>query len=88
MVICSFITKEIDGLIKVKGVYHGIPFCLKKIVILQIPISLITLVLPKAPCAPRYKEGVARDTQPVRPGGVGRRGAVVAEERQQAADRR
>jgi len=26
-------------------------------------------VLQEAPCAPRYEEGVAGDTQPVRPGG-------------------
>lgn len=31
--------------------------------------SLISPVLQEAPCAPRYKEGVAGDTQPVRPGG-------------------
>ena len=50
---------------------------------------LISPVLQEAPCAPRYEEGVAGDTQPVRPGGaVGRRGAVVAEERQRGADRR
>lgn len=30
---------------------------------------LITPVLQEAPCAPRYKEGVAGDTQPVRSGG-------------------
>ena len=29
---------------------------------------LIAPVLQEAPCAPRYKEGVAGDTQPVRPG--------------------
>ena len=29
---------------------------------------LITPVLQEAPCAPRYEEGVAGDTQPVRPG--------------------
>ncbi|WP_287583110.1 hypothetical protein [Parabacteroides sp.] len=53
------------------------------------PFPLIAPVLQEAPCAPRYKEGVAGDTQPVRPGGaVGRRGAVVAEERQRGADRR
>ena len=49
-------------------------------------LSLITPVLQEAPCAPRYEEGVAGDTQPVRPGG--RWGAVVAEERQRGADRR
>ena len=32
-------------------------------------LSLIAPVLQEAPCAPRYKEGVAGDTQPVRPGG-------------------
>ena len=32
--------------------------------------SLISPVLQEAPCAPRYEEGVAGDTQPVRPGGV------------------
>lgn len=40
MVICSFITtKGIDGLIKVKGMHHGIPFLLEENSILQIPIS-------------------------------------------------
>jgi len=33
------------------------------------PFPLISPVLQEAPCAPRYKEGVAGDTQPVRPGG-------------------
>lgn len=49
---------------------------------------LISPVLQEAPRAPRYKEGVAGDTQPVRPGGGGEEGAVVAEERQRGADRR
>jgi len=45
------------------------PFCLKKIVFFKFPFPLITPVLQEAPCAPRYEEGVAGDTQPVRPGG-------------------
>lgn len=49
--------------------HHGIPFCLKKIVFFKFPFPLITPVLQEAPCAPRYEEGVAGDTQPVRPGG-------------------
>lgn len=69
--------------------HHGIPFCLKKIVFFKFPFPLITPVLQEAPCAPRYKEGVAGDTQPVRPGGRWGGGVpVVAEERQRGADRR
>jgi len=41
---------------------------LKKIVFFKFPFPLITPVLQEAPCAPRYEEGVAGDTQPVRPG--------------------
>jgi hypothetical protein len=42
---------------------------LKKIVFFKFPFPLITPVFQEAPCAPRYEEGVAGDTQPVRPGG-------------------
>ena len=42
---------------------------MKKIVFFKFPFPLITPVLQEAPCAPRYEEGVAGDTQPVRPGG-------------------
>ncbi|MCS2460904.1 hypothetical protein NXV09_07890 [Parabacteroides distasonis] len=62
---------------------------MKKIVFFKFPFPLITPVLQEAPCAPRYEEGVAGDTQPVRPGGRwGGGGIVVAEERQRGADRR
>ena len=49
--------------------HHGIPFLLEENSILQIPISSNNPSTSRAPCAPRYEEGVAGDTQPVRPGG-------------------
>ena len=89
MVICSFITtKGIDGLIKLKGMHHGIPFCLKKIVFFKFPFPLITPVLQEAPCAPRYEGGCSRRYPASPPRGGGEEGIVVAEERQRGADRR
>ena len=69
--------------------HHGIPFLLEENSILQIPISSNnpstsrgTLRTPLwGGCSRRYPASPPR-------GAVGRRGAVVAEERQRGADRR